>query len=147
MAIGNLVLTNVGKEALVADNANQINWTGGTVKAVLLTAAYTPDTAHSTFADISANEITDVGYAQAALTNKTCVRTANKVLWDCDNISFGTNVSLTAKYLALVYQAGGSVAAGDLYIGYIDLNVGAGLSATSSNASFGVNTPNGLFDI
>lgn len=147
MAIGTLQVTNVGKEAVFTDNVNAVNWAADTFRAVLLSAAYTPSTAHALFSDVSASEITDAGYVRATLANKTSVRTADKILWDCDNISFGTNVTLSAKYCAIVHQAGGSLVSGDLLVGVIDLNVGAGLVASSSNASFVINTPNGLFDI
>jgi hypothetical protein len=147
MAIGTLVLTTAGKEALLSDNASSITWTSATVRAVLLTAAYTPDVDHSAFSNISANQITDVGYSAVTLSNKTSNVVGGKILWDCDNISFGNTVTLTAKYLALVNQAGGSLSASDIYLGYIDLNVGAGQSAVSSNSSFVINTPNGLFEV
>jgi hypothetical protein len=147
MAVGAFTLLNTGKEALTTDNANQINWASDTIVGVLVAAAHTPTLTHSTYADISANVIADAGYAPAVVTNKTSVRTADKILWDCDNISFGDPVTLTAKYMYLVKRAGGSLTGTDQLIGYVDLNVGAGLSASSTNSVFRINTPDGLFDL
>lgn len=147
MAVGTFTLVNTGKEALTTDNANQINWASDTIVAVLLGAGYTPSATHSTYADISANVISDVGYAPVVLTNKTSVRTADKILWDCDDVSFGSNVSLTAKYVYFVKRAGGALTGTDQLIGYCDLNVGAGLTVSSVNSTFQINTPNGLFDL
>ena len=147
MAVGTFTLVNTGKEALLTDNANQINWASDTIVAVLANASYAPAATHSTYADISTNIITDVGYAPVALTNKTSVRTNGTILWDCDDISFGTNVTLTAKYLAIFKRAAGALASTDQFIGYVDLNVGAGLSASSTNSDFRLNTTSGLFDI
>jgi hypothetical protein len=147
MAVGAFTLLNTGKEALTTDNANQINWASDTIVGVLVAAAHTPALTHSTYADISSNIITDAGYTPAVVSGKTSVRTADKVLWDCDNISFGDPVTLTAKYMYLVKRAGGSLTGTDQLIGYVDLNVGAGLSASSTNSVFRVNTPDGLFDL
>lgn len=147
MAVGTFTLVNTGKEALTADNANQINWASDTIVAVLLGTGYTPALTHSTYADVSANIIADAGYAPAVLANKTSVRTTDKILWDCDDISFGSSVSLTAKYVAIFKRAAGALTGTDQFIGYCDLNVGAGLTVSSTNSTFQVNTPNGLFDL
>lgn len=147
MAAGSFQLYNTGKESLLTDNANQITWATDTVVAVLLGTGYTPDAAHSTYADISAQVITDGDYAPAVVSGKTSTLTADKILWDCDNISFGDPVTLTAKYVVLVKRAAGALAGTDRLIGYGDLNVGAGLTASSTNSVFQVNTTNGLFDV
>jgi hypothetical protein len=147
MAVGAFTLLNTGKEALTTDNANQINWVSDTIVGVLVTQAHTPALTHSTYADISANITADANYAPAVVTGKTCVRTADKILWDCDNVSFGDPVTITAKYLYWVKRAGGALTGTDQLIGYVDLNVGAGLSGSSTNSLFRVNTPDGLFEI
>lgn len=148
MAVGNFTLYNTGKESLLTDNANQIDWANDTVVAVLLGAGYTPSAAHSTYADISANVIADAGYAPATVTGKTSVLSAGKILWDAADISFGTNVTLTAKYVVLVKRAGGALAGTDRVIGYCDLDTTSSSSTVSStNSTFQVNTTNGLFDI
>lgn len=148
MAAGSFTLYNTGKEALLADNANQINWASDTIVAILLGTGYTPANTHSTYADVSASEIADVGYAPVVLTGKTSVNTAGTILWDCADISFGTNVSLSAKYVVLVKRAGGALAGTDQLIGRCDLNTANGTAVVSStNSTFAINTPSGLFDV
>ena len=147
MAAGSFQLYNTGKESLLTDNANQITWATDTVVAVLLGTSYTPSASHVTYADISAHIITDPDYTPAVVTGKTSVLTVDKILWDCDNVSFGDPVSLTAKYVAFVKLAAGALAGTDRLIGHGDLNVGVGLTASSTNSVFQVNTTNGLFDV
>lgn len=147
MAVGNFTLYNTGKESLLTDNVNQIDWASDTIVAVLLGTGYTPLATHSTYADMSAQVIADAGYAPVVLTGKTSVNTAGTILWDCADISFGTNVSLTAKYVAIVKRAAGALAGSDRLIGYCDLNVGGGLTVSSTNSTFQVSTTNGLFEI
>ena len=147
MAVGNFTLYNTGKESLLTDNANQIDWANDTIVAVLLGAGYTPALTHTVYSDMSANVIADAGYAPVVLTGKTSTMTSGTILWDCADISFGTNVSLTAKYVAIVKRTGGSLTGTDRLIGYCDLNVGAGLTVRSTNSTFQVSTAQGLFDI
>lgn len=148
MAVGTFQLYSTGKEALTADNANQINWASDTIVAVLAGVGYTPAITHSVYSDVSANIIADAGYAPAVLTGKTSTRTLDKILWDCADISFGDPVTLSAKWLVIVKRAGGALAGTDQLIGYVDLNTATGSSVASSvNAVFQVNTSNGLFDL
>lgn len=147
MAVGNFTLYNTGKESLLTDNVNQIDWAADTIVAVLLGTGYTPAATHSTYADMSAQVIADVGYAPVVLTGKTSVNTAGTILWDCADISFGSSVSLTAKYVAIVKRATGALSGTDRLIGYCDLNVGGGLTVSSTNSTFQVSTTNGLFEI
>lgn len=148
MAVGNFTLYNTGKEALLTDNANQITWASDTIVAVLLGAGYTPAATHSTWADVSAQHVTGTNYAPVALTNKTSTRSGGTILWDCDDINFGSNVTVTAKYVAIVKRAGGALTGTDQIIGYCDLDNASGTATVSStNSTFQVNTTNGLFDV
>lgn len=148
MAVGNFTLYNTGKEALLTDNANQITWASDTIVAVLLGAGYTPAATHSTWADVSAQHVTGTNYAPVALANKTSTRTAGTILWDCDDINFGSNVTVTAKYVAIVKRVGGSLTGTDQLIGYCDLeNASGSATVSSTNSTFQVNTTNGLFDV
>ncbi len=148
MAVGNFTLYNTGKEALLTDNANQITWATDTIVAVLLGSGYTPAATHSTWADVSAQHVSGTNYAPVALTNKTSVRSTGTILWDCDDINFGANVTVTAKYVAIVKRVGGSLTGTDQLIGYCDLENASGAATVSStNSTFQVNTTAGLFDI
>ena len=108
-----------------------IEFESGTVSAVLLSDAYTPSASHSTYADVSGSEIADADYSPQGVTGKT-VTYAGGVKVDSDDIQFGTEVSITAKYLVLVQQSGGSLASSDSLIGYVDLNTSGNLSSTNS---------------
>jgi len=148
MAVGNFTLVNTGKEALLTDNANQINWASDTIVAVLLGSGYTPAATHSTWADVSAQHVTGTNYAPVALANKTSVNTSGTILWDCDDIDFGSNVTVTGKYVAIFKRAGGSLTGTDQYIGYCDLDNSSGSATVSStNSTFKANTTNGLFSV
>ena len=148
MPVGNFTLVDTGKEALLSDNAGQINWASDTIVAVLLGNGYTPSAAHTTYANISANEVSGGGYAPVVITGKTSALGSGKILWDCADISFGSNVSITAKYVYLLKRAGGALAPTDQLIGYCDLDNASGTATVSStNSTFQVSTTNGLFDI
>jgi len=148
MAIGTFTLYNTGKEALLTDNVGGIDWAADTIVAVLLSNAYAPALTHSTFADISATQIVDEDYLPVALAGKTSTRTGAVITFDCDNISYGNSVTISAKYLVLVKRATGALASTDQLVGYIDLNTDSPSTvAVSVTASFAVNTPTGLFDV
>ena len=148
MAVGNFTLYNTGKEALLTDNANQITWASDTIVAVLLGAGYTPAATHTQWSDVSAQHVTGTNYAPVALANKTSTRSSGTILWDCDDINFGANVTVTAKYIAIVKRVGGSLTGTDQLIGYCDLDNASGSATVSStNSTFQVNTTSGLFDI
>lgn len=148
MAVGNFTLYNTGKEALLTDNANQITWATDTIVAVLLGNGYTPAATHSTWADVSAQHVTGTNYAPVALSGKTSVRSTGTILWDCDDINFGANVTVTAKYVAIVKRVGGSLTGTDQLIGYCDLeNASGSATVSSTNSTFQVNTTSGLFDL
>ena len=142
MAVGNFTLYNtVGVICFEQEIFGQ-------TKVNLLRPSYTPSLAHSTWADLSATQIADAGYAPVVLTGKTSVLSAGKVLWDCADINFGSNVTLTAKYVAIVKRAAGALAVTDRIIGYCDLNDTSGSATVGSiNSTFQVNTPNGLFEV
>jgi hypothetical protein len=148
MSVGNFTLVNSGKEALLSDNAGHINWATDTIVAVLLGASYSPLATHTQYSDVSSHVIADAGYAPVVVSGKTSTRSGDKILWDCDDVNFGNTVTFAAvKYMALFKRAGGALAASDQFIGYVDLNVGVGLTVSSTNAIFKVNTPSGLFDV
>jgi hypothetical protein len=129
-----------------------ISLSGGTVFAVLTSAAHTPNKAtHSVYSDISGNIIDDAGYAPQTVTGITITLVPGatpEVLIDSANISFGTNVTLSAKYCHLVWSSDGTLAAADHLLGFADLNTTSSSAVLSStNGNFAVNTPNGLSGI
>ena len=148
MAVGNFTLYNAGKEALLTDNGTQITWATDTIVAVLLGSAYTPAATHVTWSEVSAQHVTGTNYAPVVLSGKTSARSGATILWDCDDINFGANVTVTAKYVAIVKRAAGALAGSDQLIGYCDLeNASGSATVSSTNSTFQVNTTAGLFDL
>lgn len=134
-------------------NDGLLNWLNrninlaGVIKAVLVDNAHTPDLeVDSEYSDISANECSDVGYAAQTVTNIALSRTAGVVKVDSDPIPFGNPVTIAARYVYLVHQAGGALAPTDLIFGYMDLNDGGSSNVSSSNSEFTVdwNVANGI---
>ena len=108
-----------------------------TIVCVLLGTGYTPGrTTHSTWADISAQEITGTGYTTGgvALANKANTHSGGTGTWDADDVSWST-ATITAKYAVLVRRAGGSLVSGDLLIAYCDLNTASGSATVSSTGA------------
>lgn len=141
MAAGNFTLYNAAKLALFSGTLNMLS---DTITAVLLKSSYTPSAAHATFADVSAQEVTDADYAKKAVSGQTVTGGSGTVTVDTADISFGATVTITAKYLALVKGAAGSITGSSPLIGYCDLNSSGG-TVSSTSGAFAVNTPSGLF--
>lgn len=125
-----------------------ISWENDDITAVLLDGDYTPDrAAHTTYNDISGSEIEDADYAQVQIAGKAVDVNGTNIRVTHSAISFGSDVTISAKHLAYVAGEAGSLASGGRVIGVVDLNVGGGtLDSTNSDYSF---TPhaNGLFYI
>lgn len=110
----------------------------------LLSSAYTPAATHATWADVSAYVITDSGYAEQTVGSVALTQASGTVTVDSADVSFGTNVSLTAKYAVIRKGTTGAPVSTDKLLGYVDLNTGGG-TVSSTNSVFSVNTPSGLF--
>lgn len=120
-----------------------------TLKWILLDENYSPDTATDTdLADISADEI-DVGdqadYTRVTATGVTVSRTGTTVKIDCGDPSWGSSVSLRAKWAALFNDTHAS----DGLVCVVDLNTAASDAVLeSTNSDFGLTIhANGLFQI
>jgi len=142
MSAGNFTLYDNAKLLLLNGG---LNMASDAIAAVLLTSAYTSSAAHATWADVSADEVAGGGdYTQKAVSGQAVSETSGTVTADTADISFGSAVTITAKYLVLVKGTAGSITSTDKLIGYCDLNAGGG-SVSSTAGAFSVNTPNGLF--
>lgn len=107
-----------------------------TICIALAVAGYTPADTHSTWADVSAQEVTGVaGYTSGGValasrqvltdaTTKKAYFTSNSALW--------TSVTMTARWGILYRRAGGSPTGTDKLIGCIDF----GAATTSTNSNF-----------
>jgi len=109
----------------------------------ILVNGYTFSAAHTSYSDVSASELVDVDYAQEALTTKTVAIDTGKIVYDCDDISFGTTVSIgPADGIVILKGTAGATNAGDPLLFYSSLS-----SVESTSSTFSINTPNGLYEI
>lgn len=144
MAVGTFTLTHQGK----------LNWLqgdidpdGDTLVAVLVDNAHTPSLANDdVYSDISANECSDGDYSPQVISNVTVTQASGTVKLDADIVSFGDPVTISARYIYVVRRAGASLVAGDLILGYMDLNDGGSTNVASISAVFSVdwNAANGM---
>lgn len=115
-----------------------LNYLADNVQAMLLNSSYTPNvSSHQFVSDVSAYEVPSTGgYARVSLTGKTVTTLGSGfTMLSCSNISFGNNVSITAKYLVVFDAQQGSPSAQPLLL-YVDLNTGQTVPVMSSNSVF-----------
>lgn len=95
-----------------------------TIKAALLSSAWTPNLASNEFfGDINANEIAVSGYTAGGNTlgTKAITISSPNVFFDAADTSWVAGATMTARYLA-IYKSTGNNATSPL-IGYIDFGV------------------------
>lgn len=142
MAAGSFTLYDSAKKDILDGT---VDLDTDTIKAILVTSSYTPSAAHDTYSDVSATECADGDYTAQTLTGTAFTLSAGTVKYDAGDVTYGTAVSITAKYMILVKQAGGSLVAGDKLVGYVDLDSGGG-SVTSTSSDYIVRfNANGIF--
>lgn len=134
MAAGNVIPYTTNIDPLVSGG---IDLDSDTIVCVLVGTGYTPNrTAHSLWSDVSANELaTSGGYTQGgvALASKAVTHSGGTITFDADDVQWNAPCTFTgAKYAVLVRRAGGSLASGDLLIGYLDLNTAGGSSVVDA---------------
>lgn len=145
MPAGAFTLYGAAIEGIAKGN---IDLDGSTFVAVLVGSGYTPGTdTHSTWADVSAQEISGTGYTAGgvALSGVTVTRSGATVTFDAADISW-TSSTLTAKYVVVVKRASTSLASGDLLLGYAELESGGTVSTTNGTLTVNWNA-SGLFTI
>lgn len=144
MGVGAFTLYNSAKKDVVDGT---IDVDTDTIKAILVTTAYTPAATHDTYSDVSANECADGDYAAQTLANAAVTESGGTVTVDADDVSYGAAVSIAARYIILVKQAGGSLVAGDKLLGYMDLD-DTGNNVRSTSSAFVVRwNSSGLFTL
>jgi hypothetical protein len=124
--------------SLVSLFTAKINWTGGNVKALLLTNAYTPNQdTHQYKSDLTNELPTANGYTLRGQAITTAAVTydgaTNTVKITCDNPSWPSS-TLTARYLVF-YQDTGTDSTSPL-IAYVDF--GADVSSTAAAFTYQV---------
>ena len=132
MAAGSFTLYGAAIEGIAR---GLIDLDAHSFKGLLATSSYTPNAAtHDELADIT-NELAGGDYARVALAGLSVTRSGTSVKIDCNDISFGTNVTLSAKW-CLVFD---DSHAGDALVAALDLNTASGVAVLAST--------NGLFQI
>lgn len=146
MTVGAFTFYNNGKLQL---QNGTIDLDADTIVCILLGSGYTRDVAaHSTYSDVSAQEIADADYTAQVVGSIAFSESAGTVTADSADISFGSAVTIEAKWAVFVQRAGVSLAAGDLLVGSVDLDDTSGTATVSSTSStFSVNTPSGLYTV
>ena len=139
MAAGSWVIYNDGKERIINGD---IDLNGDTLKCKLLTTSYSPANTHSTISDLT-NEVTDSDYSSQTIANPTVTEAGGTVKFDCDDITFGSSVTITAKYAALYSDTHAS----DGLIAYVDLNTGGGSVASTAGTFTIVINAAGVFTV
>lgn len=126
-------------QVFVSLGAAQINYTTATVKAMLLTSAYTPDQDNHRFKSDLSGEAVGTGYTAGgqALTSKTVTYTAatNTTTWTCANPAWPT-ATVAARYLVIYVDTGTSTTSP--LISYVDF--GADQTATGGTGTYTVPT-------
>lgn len=134
MAVGTFTLTNDGK----------LNWLNGaidpdtdTIVGVLVDNAHTPSLENDNlYSDISVNECADGDYAPVVLSGVALTRSGGTVKLDANAVNYGSAVTIAARYIYIVRRAGGTLVAGDLILGYMDLNDGGSSNVSSTSSDF-----------
>lgn len=144
MAVGEFTVTNDGLLNWLQGN---IDPDGDTLVAVLVDNAHTPDLdTDNLYSDISANECSDPDYTAQVISNVAITRSGAVIKLDADIVNYGATVTISSRYLYVVRRAGGSLVAGDLIVGYMDLNDGGAANVGSTASAFTVDwdATNGL---
>jgi hypothetical protein len=120
------------------------------VYAVLVSSAYTFSRAHSTYADVSTHVIVDVDYAPQDVPatgspGRTVTLATNDVLFNCDDVTFGAEVTIDASAGGIIFLLGAEATPGasDPLLFYWGLPN----PASSTAGTFTVRVPNGIIRI
>ena len=144
MAAGNFTLYNHPKGHFFDGT---LDWDTDTYYCHLLKAAYTPAATHDQWNDVSAQECTDGDYGAVLMAGEAVGKgTANATVdIDANDVSYGTNVSITAQY-AVVRAGTATPGATDNLVGYVSLDTGGAVSSTNGTFQIQWNA-NGLFQV
>lgn len=139
MAIGTVTKYNQFEKQIAADaNRQWDDATAGNIMFCLASNAYTPAAAHTTTADvtglITAGDGAPIAATGLAIDNTT---TAGSTYFDSDDVSFGTNVTIKAKYLICVQPVTANTfdASTSKLLFYVDLDTTSTSTTVSSVAS------------
>lgn len=122
------------------------DWDSDSHYCVLLDSGYTPSGTHDTYSDISASVIVDAGYSPQLMSGETVTIVSGETKCDAADVSFGSDVSLTARYCAVVVGTGSPPSGADRLVGYMLLNK-SDIDVSSVGGAYTVkwNATNGLW--
>jgi hypothetical protein len=138
MTVGVFTLMDAG--LLAHQRAEIIPQTDTLVGVLVLHAHGAPVVAtEATYADISADECADGDYGPIVLTSVDVTEpSAGIVMVDAAQVDYGAAVTISARYFYVLRRAGGSLVAGDLILGFMDLNDGGAADVDSIASDFKV---------
>jgi hypothetical protein len=148
MAAGNVTVYAHAKLE-IADAS--INLGSDAIFCALLGSGYTPAVnTDTTWANVSANEVTGTGYTSGGnkLTSQSATLSGGTVTFTAGNVSWA-NSTISARYAVLVRSANGStVQSTDLLIAYVDLNSPSGPNISTTNGTFQISwNASGIFTL
>ena len=151
MTVAAFLLTNPG---LLAHQDGSILPDSDTLVGVLVDNTKTPSlTLDNIYSDISGDECADSDYTASfaeglVLTATVTEPSAGIVMVDMSQADFGSAVTIAARYFYIVRRAGASLVAGDLILGYMDLNDGGAANVSSTTSDFKVDAnASGLYRV
>jgi hypothetical protein len=131
-------------ENLKAGAIGDLSVIGTVVKCALLADTYTFDQAHDNWNQISTHEIADADYAAQTLASKTVTFDSvgkRATTFDAANVSFGSEVTISARYAVLYDDTPAAAADKKLFV-CIDFDE----QKSSTSAKFEINwNANGIF--
>ncbi len=121
-----------------------IDWNTDTIKAALVTTAYTPDIdAHDFWNDVSSNEASGTGYTAGGFTLASCTvtqdNTNNRAVYDATDVSAST-VTTTFRYI-IIYKSTGVSSTSPLIL---SIDTGGTQTLTAGTLNIAWNT-DGIF--
>lgn len=129
MAVGSWVVVNTAIEKI----ANRdINLVSDGFYAMLCNSALTPDGTFDQFADISANEVSGTGYGPITIAGTSVSRTGAITKFSCNDLNFGSVVTVTAKWCFVLKGNPNSRVSTDPILCYVDLNTDGASSTVST---------------
>ena len=109
-------MANVYNKGKFGLTTGSILFLSDTIRAMLVTSAYTFDADHNYVSDVVANEVTNGGYVRQDLATKTITEddSLNRVVFDCDDPVFPSLAAGDTPDALIVYKFGTSDADSEL---------------------------------
>jgi hypothetical protein len=143
------VTSHVYPKAQKLINSKDIDLTSDTFKAILFTGDASAFTAtqegYEFISDLATayTEVTSGGYARVTLTSLTLTNSGAKTTWSCDDISFGSSITLSARSMAIADTSiGSAVDSATPVVCVIDF--GETVASTSGTWEYDIDGTNGL---